>query len=729
MKRIFTIILLFVVVVIHAQNDIGGIGQWRGHFNNHNIRQVIKGDYIYAASPYQIIKFENTNAINWMDKSTGLNDIGIEHIAWDKNKEQLIITYSNSNIDIVNGDEIFNINAIQLSNLYPFRQINGIYVLNNYCYLSTQFGIVVIDLVKYEIKDTWYPNNNQQSVNTFDVIIANDTLFAATENGVWTSPLKNNWIQFNQWKRNSNFDNLNIKGIIQQNKFIYAYSNSSIYKMDDGKQVYKLNNGRIQNLDTTFNSLNINIHYPSNKGSLIQLNKDFTTSIIIDSNQLMSPMQSIMENNQYWIADSSIGLLHKSTQYQWLMVGGPMSNLNGSLSLNENDLLAPFGDSHIGFAKLSDDKWSQIIKVGNASLPNLNASFISKKDQSYWFTTNNGLIHLTNDNKQVDVIFPNKNSGAYKNIQMDQNKLIWITQDQQGIVKQTDNSWNLITPPNNFVTKGLDKFIVNKQLQAWMIAPNKQGIYIYQSKDVYGTDSWKILSTGQTSGNLPSSNVTSIANDKMGSVWVGTDNGIAIFNCGNISTEPCNAYLPIVKSNGFNGYLFQKEIVNTIAIDGANRKWVGTNNGAWLLSEDGIDIIQHFTKANSPLPSDSLVQIIVDPKNGEVFFNTKIQMVSYRSTATEGAIKQENIQIFPNPIPPTYNGLIAIRGLVENAVIKITDLTGKLLFQTNALGGQAVWNARTYEGRQVATGIYLVFVRDIDGNEKGIGKIVIADGY
>lgn len=729
MKKLIIIILLIICNYIYSQNNLGGIGQWRGHFNNQSIRQVIKGDYVYAASPYQIIKFEKNNAINWIDKSTGLSDIGIEHAAWDKNQEQLIITYSNSNIDIVNGDEIFNINAILLTNLYPFRQINGIYVLNNYGYLTTQFGIVVIDLKKHEIKDTWYPNNNQQSTNTFNTIIANDSIYATTENGIWGCPLKNNWIQYNQWKRFSSFDHLNIKGIIQQNQILYAYNNNAIYKMADGKQVFKINYGRIQNIDTTVNSININIHYPTNKGSLVQLNKDFTTSILIDSNQLESPMQSIFEDNHYWVADSSKGLLRKSTQYEWLDLGGPISNINGTIAVNESDLLAPFGNSYTGFAKLSDNKWSQILKIGNATLPNLNTSFISKKDKSYWFTTNNGLIHLTNENKQVDVILPNKNTGAYKSIQMDPNQLIWITQDQQGIVRQSENSWNLITPPINFITKGLDKFIVNNNQQAWMIAPNKLGIYVYQSKDVYGTDTWKLLTTAQSNGNLPSSNVTSIANDKLGSIWVGTDNGIAIFNCGNISSEPCNAYLPIVKSNGFNGYLFQKETVNSIAIDGANRKWIGTNNGAWLLSEDGIEIIQHFTKSNSPLPSDSIFQIIVDPKNGEVFFNTKFQMVSYRSTATEGAIKQENIQIFPNPIPLTYNGLIAIRGLVDNAVVKITDLTGKLLYQTTALGGQAVWNARTYEGRQVATGIYLVFVRDTDGNERGIGKIVIADGY
>jgi hypothetical protein len=129
------------------------------------------------------------------------------------------------------------------------------------------------------------------------------------------------------------------------------------------------------------------------------------------------------------------------------------------------------------------------------------------------------------------------------------------------------------------------------------------------------------------------------------------------------------------------------------------------------------------------LPSDTILQILIAPKTGEVFFNTTKQMVSYKGTATQGTETQNTIQIYPNPVGPNYTGQIAIRGLVENAVVKITDLTGKLLFQTNALGGQAIWNGRTYEGRKVATGIYLVFVRDLAGNEKGVGKIVIADGY
>jgi hypothetical protein len=156
---------------------------------------------------------------------------------------------------------------------------------------------------------------------------------------------------------------------------------------------------------------------------------------------------------------------------------------------------------------------------------------------------------------------------------------------------------------------------------------------------------------------------------------------------------------------------------------------VGTHNGAWLLSADGTEIIEHFTKLNSPLPNDTVVQILIQPNTGEVFINTVNQMVSYRGTATQGKATQSTIQIFPNPISTHFNGQIAMRGLIENALVKITDLNGKLLYQTTALGGQALWNGRTYDGQKVATGIYLVFVRDISGNEKSVGKIVIADGY
>ncbi len=731
MKPWLTILLYFIFVFCNAQNKIGTIGQWRGHFDNHSVMGVIKGDFTYAYTPFQIAKLDDKGVINWIDKTTGLSDIGITNITWDAIQTQMIISYSNSNLDVLKGDQVYNINAIQLSNLYADKKINAIFIYQNLALLSTNFGIVTIDLNKHEIKDTWFPNTTQQPTITYSLTIAHDSIYAATEKGIWASPYING-TQPNQWGHLSNFDGLTVNHLTQKNNIIYGYSSASIFQLPLSTAIFQIRNGIIQHIDSNANNLILNIQYTSNKGAIAQLNKDNTITLMTDSTYLNAPMQTLLDNNNtYWIADSNLGLVYKkstSNTYQFANLGGTKASINGTISINENNLVAPFGNIS-GYASFNSSGWNSYRQMGNLNLPILHASTISKADDSYWFTSDHNLTHVINNNSQAEIIIPNTFIGTFKEISGDQNSSIWVIQDQKGIIRQSNNNWITIDIPDNFNKNGLDKFIVSNQQQAWIIAPNNQGIYIYQSKDIYGTEIWKQLSTGQSNGNLPSTHVTSIASDKLGSIWVGTDNGIGIFNCGDIANSPCNAYLPIVNNNGFNGYLFQKEIVRCITVDGANRKWIGTNNGAWLLSEDGLDIIEHFTKSNSPLTSDTLLQIIIDPKTGEVFFNTNNGMVSYRGTATEGATTQKNIQIFPNPVPPNFNGLVAFKGLVENAIVKITDLNGKLLYQTNALGGQAIWNTRTYEGKKVATGIYLVFVRDLNGSEKGVGKIVIADGY
>jgi hypothetical protein len=594
--------------------------------------------------------------------------------------------------------------------------------------LATNFGIVLIDLVNHEVKDNWYPNNNQQAIATLDVLIANDSVFATTTNGLWKSAFNANTLLASQWTRLTAFDTYGLKKIIAFKGNIYSYNHNAIFQLPKSNSFLQFPNAGINHLDTTDTQLNISVQYPNNKGAVFQLNKELSISMLIDSNLLGNPKQSLLASTNYWVADSLNGLLLKNNTTQWVPLGGPIARIQGLAAMSENELIAPFGNLTKGFTKFTENRWSNYTQLGALQLPNFNASTINTKGQDYWFTSNSSIVHITNDNK-VETIQPNNIQGTYQQITTDQTNNIWAIQDQQGLVKQENNQWNTIPLPNGYQKNGLTQFVVNQQGQAWLIAPNNQGLYVYQNKTIYSNETWKQFTTQINNGNLPSTHVTSLCNDLNGSIWVGTDNGIGIFNCGDIATAACNAYLPIVNNNGFNGYLFQKETINCISVDGANRKWIGTNNGAWLLSADGITIIEHFTKLNSPLPNDTISQILVQPNTGEVFINTRNQMVSYRSTATQGKETQTTIQIFPNPVSSYFNGQIAMKGLVENALVKITDLTGKLLFQTTALGGQALWNGKNYLGQKVATGIYLVFVRDLSGNEHSVGKIVIADGY
>ena len=164
-------------------------------------------------------------------------------------------------------------------------------------------------------------------------------------------------------------------------------------------------------------------------------------------------------------------------------------------------------------------------------------------------------------------------------------------------------------------------------------------------------------------------------------------------------------------------------MVRAIAVDGANRKWIGTNNGVWLISPDANQIVSRFTVDNSPLPSNVIQKITIDQPTGEVYIGTDQGMVSYRGTATEGGTENVNVTVFPNPVPSGYTGTIAIKGLVENADVRITDISGQLVYRTKALGGQAIWNGIDYKGHRPQSGIYLVFITNKDGSQTHVGKI------
>jgi len=713
---------------IEAQNSWGAIGQWREHYNNKSVKDIIKGDKIYGATTNQVFSIDSKKNVELIGKSNGLNEIGIAAMAWDELNQQLIIAYNNSNIDILKGDNIYNINDILVSNLYANKKINSIKIWNGWALLSTNFGIVVVDLIKHEIKDTWFPNNNRQAMVTYQIALTTDSLYAITEEGLFSTVIKNNWIGLNGWNTLTKYNNLGLNKIVSNANTVIVYNSQSLFQLPSITSLYTTNATIHQVNWTAAGEILLTLSYASS-GAVLKLNADKSTTVIIDSTQLLDPIATLADQNDLWVADSSRGLLLKNTSNQWISLDGPADYIRGKSFINATGLLAPFHGNANGFAAYTSLGWKNFTKYNSTNLPNCMASTIDPKDQSWWLTAKAALIHFNPNTNTIENSLPSNAMGDYVDLQFGSDGNLWVIQDQQGLFLKKDNVWTSYLLPNGFIKKGLSNMLVSKQGQVWMIAPQNQGLYMYQSTQVYNTAFWKQLTTAKSNGNLPSSHVTSLVEDLAGAIWVGTDNGIGILNCGDISKEICDAYLPPIKnSNGFIGLLFQKETVNCMAVDGANRKWIGTNNGTWLLSADGREIIEHFTKNNSPLPSDTLLQILIDPNQGEVFFNTNTEMVSYKGTATAGAKTQNEIAIYPNPVGPEYHGPIAFKGLVENAMVKITDLNGRLVFETRSLGGQAIWNGKTYEGQKVASGVYLVLVRDDAGNEKGVGKLVITSG-
>jgi ligand-binding sensor domain-containing protein len=184
---------------------------------------------------------------------------------------------------------------------------------------------------------------------------------------------------------------------------------------------------------------------------------------------------------------------------------------------------------------------------------------------------------------------------------------------------------------------------------------------------------------------------------------------------------------------GHVDYLLKGELINYIVVNGANEKWcLSSKNGVYKITSDGTAEIFHIAAQNCPFCSDNISPLLSDnmmaaciTDNGEVFMATEQGIVSYRDEATKGTSTNSNVYAFPNPVKPDYQGPIAISGVVDMAEIKITDVAGNLVYATQAKGGQAIWDAKNFNGKRVKTGVYIVFITNEDGTETTVTKVMV----
>ena len=723
MQKWFLILigLMLTSKPLHAQWQLGPTGTWRAHFSNESIGQIVKGDQLYVVAANQIIQIDAKKETTYLNTTTGLHAIGIHKIAWHPIENQLIIVYKNSRVDIVQRDQVTLIDDIQMSSLYADKAINDLIVFNNKAYLSCNFGIVVLDLLKKEIKATYFPNNNRKTVKVLQTIVHQNKLFALTENGIWSNTVDQN----SSWIQEDTMGVTGIKNMFVFKNQLYFNNQQKIYPYKTNIASFQITSGTIETITVDEDRILAGVSYVNN-GALIQFNSNLPNTVLVDSTILAQPIGILKDGNTIWVADAKKGLYEKSDQSKWFALGGPLSAAYGSIAFSDKQLLMSYGADKNGLSSLNEKGWVNFSQLENIKINFVESLSIDPKDQSWWIGMDNQLINYDRNKKTIEQTIPNPPNGAIKSIQQKTDGTFALLKEGFGVVIKENNQWNSYPIQQGFSATNFKKIVVGDNGLSWIIGPKQQGVLLFQK--INSKENWRQLNTGKGSGNLPSMEVTAIAEDKDGTIWVGTDYGIAIFQCNSIN-DACDAYIPIVESNGFNGYLFQRETIHCISIDGGNRKWIGTNNGAWLISKDGTEVIQHFTTENSPLPSNTVLSIGIEPSEGDVFFFTKNEIISYKGNATEPSATQSAIKIYPNPIAPNYNGPILIKNLVNNALVKITDINGQLMMQTRAIGGQAIWNGRNQYQQKVASGIYLIFVRDDLGNEKAVGKIMIAAGY
>ncbi len=776
MKRLTSIFFLFcflIVSAIHAQTP--AIGHWRTHLPYQKVIDVaIAGDLVYAATPYSLFTYNiSDDQLAPFSRVNGLSDVGISKIAYDSKDQILLVAYTDANIDLIdNKGNVFNIPDIYNKAMLGIKTINNIWFDGNLAYLSCSFGIVVVDLSKQEIKDNYYIGSNGSAINVMD-FTANDTaFFAATEDGIYyANKSATNLADFHQWHHDLNCPNHD-KAFNLVTAFsgkVYANYYSGNY---DGDTIYVYNGSSW----SRFKSENFERHFQMNADSntLLVVNRYYVDAFDANGNQVMhlthpisSGFQPLAVRGDYksslWIGTNSLGLLHatsKGTAYEFYRPNGPgTTNVFDMDASGNNVWVVPGGYqltwaksyNHDGVFSFVDGQWKTFNNTNTPAFDTISDWVCVKVDPenpniAYVGTWQSGILKFENnklstiytpENSSLGPWLSNLNEVNVSGMDFDSQHDLWIANTGANnllSVLENNGNWKSFFLGSNLSGIDVGKLMVDQNNDVWILKRNNGMLIVYNfngTPDNPDDDQVKVLSSGTGNGNIPGSKVYSMATDKNGEVWVGTDAGVAVFyNPGNIFTSGSNfdaqqILVPRNDGSGLADILLGSATVTAITVDGANRKWIGTKkSGVFLLSADGLKQIYHFTAANSPLLSDNIIGITID-KEGEVFIGTDKGVISFRGTATEGHSTNTHVYAFPNPVRQNYSGPIAIKGLVTNADVKITDTYGNLVYETKANGGQAIWDGNNLDHQRVTTGVYMVFITNSDGSQTLVTKILV----
>ncbi len=798
MRNIFnSVVALLVSFVVSAQ--IPAIGQWRDHLPYANVIAMAEGpDRVWAAAPGGIFAYVKAdNSIERLNRINGLSDISISTINLNPYNNKLVVAYVNGNLDIVSNKVVTNVPDIKLSSLIGNKTIHAIFFINQYAYLATGFGIVVLDTDKMEIHDTYIIGAGATYINVYDITSDGTNLYAATATSVYTAPLSApNLANFTYWTVMTGSSGVHLPvGIYNTiasfaGKVFVNYSTQltsnfvtwgadTTYVYDPVTTIWTrfMWNGSAtstgQRYPLNCHSLRATANYllATNDGAAYLWDNNIMTNPPVNNfnsynfNGNGAPINANMgikalNGLDCWFADRSYGLVYSVNSYSSrnYQPNGPkksdcyaMTYSNGMISMVPGAHADNWGNTYnnAGLSTYTNDTWRTLNYldytilgtdfdfIATAIDPN-NSGHIMYGSLGFGvFEFNNWtLSNIYNQHHANCSLLGRSASDTMTDVgglAYDPNGNLWVTNMLTNSLIHCRDATGHWYPFNTSSVIGqveIGSIIVGTNGIKWAILPRGRGILLY---DDHGTisntsdDRIKHLTFVKGAGGIPGTEVYCLVEDQNQQIWIGTDAGIGVFYNPDqmFASSGFDAQQILIQQGAYVQILMQGQTVTALAVDGANRKWIGTSGGGvFLMSADGTQQIYNFNTANSPLLSNNINAITINGATGEVFFGTDQGVISYRSTATDGGQGFGDVYAFPNPVTHDYQGPIAIKGLATNADVKITDIAGNLIFQTTALGGQAIWDGNNFKGERAHTGVYLVFCSDTNGQQTKITKIL-----
>lgn len=759
----------FCIQLLLAENV--EVGRWRTHFAPSAIGKIVqRHDEVFALISQELVCLDTRDNRIWeLNKVHGLSGTDLSTAAYSPLHDILLVGYTDGRLDFVYGNnDVFTIYDIANKSISGSKAIRHICINGRYAYLSMAFGVIVVDLQKQEIKETYFIGADNSSLQVNGAIVFQDRIYAATELGLKSAGLSSaNLNDYAAWKTDTLFGGGEVLFVTEAFGRLMVGNGRRIYS-GSGESGWKVfwepenEEEEISVLEGSSRHLAIGTNRLSAYGRVDVLDENGMEIFSTRDYSLRNVLACLWhEDGSLWIGTSIFDLQRhdmKTKQMQGYTFRGPASNACFELSSTGEGVTMAGGGFDEAYAPTSTsfgggfflrESW-YAYTAGNLLLGGLDPGIRSvtqvledpfEISHLYFSSSLDGLVEMTSDNRWF--LYNADNSPLQNNyingadcrvfgMDFDRSGNLWMinaVSTEALVCKQRNGTWKSYdlrgvgnSPDRSY------RILVDYWDTKWVIFDDKE-------LSVFKTDgnSIQALRVDLNEGNtLKTNNIFCFVEDQLGHVWIGTDRGVKVIDQhARMFDNPRGNYTSVqaktirVPKDGFLIELLNTDQVRAIAVDGANRKWLGTQgDGVYLVSADGMEEIHHFTAENSPLLSNNIIDIAVYDKTGEVFIGTDKGLIAYRGTATvtEGNPKDE-ARAFPNPVRPGYQGFINVRGLPQNAIVKITDTKGSLIYQGKATGGQISWDGYALNGKRPDSGVLFVFACTESGSQKLACKI------
>ncbi|MBO6795042.1 MAG: hypothetical protein JJ895_14125 [Balneolaceae bacterium] len=763
--------LSVIALVILPVKAISQINQWSVYSSFSTINGIAVSDSKeYIATSGGIFIVDSDIIEERFTTVDGLHRLDPMSITYDELHDRIYLGYTDGVIDVIEAQtlEIETFTDINRAEGFTSKQIHSFNLVDGQLFVGTDFGIIVIDSEELLVQTNYLKIGSfERGIPVYDIAINGDTLYAATSAGIGVADLRNNLLDPNSWDNYVLVEegNTRVDKISSTASLTIAISDNKLYKFKNNSWETITAQGIQTPIDLVSTATSIVV---SDNNSISLINND-ETSVEIYSNTDLNFRTIELTGDKLYIGTLSNGMLEvdlndaSSINY---LPDGPYLNFFSELDFTNGSLLAtatdefpqsdPFNPIR-GYYIYKDQRWQNYNRNTHPVLEGFSYStaFAAHNGNTYYVIGSWGDGIVLHEKENDDIRVFDKSNSDFSGISANREFIVisGIDEDSKGniwavsylsykplnVYDTLDDTWyHFESLPINSDELYFRLFIDSNN-HLWIplidVGNNGQGLLITDpGTDISSADddTYRKLTTGENNGNLPDDNVTAIAEDNEGEVWIGTTRGIARFIfpdfivSSNNPSEYRAQWLINSDTSATSRFLLRDVNVASIAVNSANQKWIGSRNqGVWLVNEDGSAILKRFTRENSPLLSNNIQDITIDHSTGEVFFSTDIGLISYTDAAKEAVNEMAKLKVYPNPFVYDKHSQITIENLSDQTKIRILGADGSVFTEFESRGGRTTWDGKSSDGRMLSSGVYFIIAIDDSNNEKGIGKVVI----